>query len=173
MEMIFFRRRKLLEKLRKIRVAMFDVDGVLTDGCIIFTNQGDELKNFYVRDGYGLVEVARKGIELVVMTGRSSALVERRAQDIGFHHIFQGVLDKKKKFEEFCKTNSVAPDEVLFMGDDIPDLAVMKEVGVAVCPENAVREVKKIATFVTQHAGGHGAVREVTDLLLEAKGFSR
>jgi len=171
--MIFFTRRKVLQKLRNIRVAMFDVDGVLTDGCIIFTNHGDELKNFNVRDGYGLVEIAKKGIELVIMTGRSAALVERRAQDIGFHHIFQGIKDKKKKFEEFCSLHSVAPSEVLFMGDDIPDFAVMQAAGVSVCPRNAIPEVKKIATFVTQNGGGHGAVREVTDLILEAKGFSR
>jgi len=154
---------------KAIRLAIFDVDGVFTDGRIFFGPRGEEVKVFHVRDGYGVKRLAGDGIELAIISGRKSDAVARRMTELGIEHIFQGDHDKVPLFERLIDSVGVTPDQVAYMGDDLPDLPVMELVGLPAAPANADPEVIAASKWVARQTGGLGAVREFCDFLLAAR----
>lgn len=160
----------LLERIRKIKVLILDIDGVMTDGHIIYSIYGDELKFFDVQDGFGITLLRRAGIKSVIITAKRSRIVKLRARDMKIEKAYQGCTVKLKAFDRVIKKFRVKPEEVCFMGDDLIDLPILKRVGLAVAVPNAVEEVRQHAHFVTSRAGGHGGVREICDLILKSQG---
>jgi 3-deoxy-D-manno-octulosonate 8-phosphate phosphatase (KDO 8-P phosphatase) len=150
-----------------VKLIVLDVDGVLTDGSIIYDSEGREYKIFNVKDGYGIVTAVRRGIKVVVISGRNSPIVERRCRELGITEIFQGVSDKLKVYEEVKEKYGLKDSEVAAMGDDIPDIPILERVGFSGAPADAVPEVKKVVKLVTSLPGGKGAVREFIDYLLK------
>ncbi|MFP3868335.1 MAG: KdsC family phosphatase [Desulfobacteraceae bacterium] len=157
-------------RARSIRLLLLDVDGVLTDGRIIYTDSGQELKFFHVRDGHGIKLAQRSGIEVALITGRHSEVVNHRARDLGITRIFQAVRDKIAILKELLDILSLEPRQVAAMGDDLVDLALLRQVGLAIAVADAVPEVQVAAHWVTSFPGGRGAVREACELLLKAQG---
>lgn len=153
-----------------IKVAIFDVDGVLTDGCIYISERGEEFKAFHTLDGHGLKSLQQVGITPVIITGRDSPAVRRRVADLDLHHAVYGVRDKLAAAEPLLAQLGASWGEVAVMGDDWPDLPLMTRAGFACAPPGAHAEVLAIAHHVTQAAGGHGAAREYCDVLLMAGG---
>ena len=158
------------DRLIRIKLLLLDVDGVLTDGRIIFDANGIESKFFNVKDGHGIKLLQRTGIEVGIVSGRKSQVVTNRAAELGITRVFQGALDKLGPYREILKETGLADDEVAFMGDDIIDVPVMRRVGLAAAPADAVEEVLPHAHFIARNRGGWGAVREVCDLLLKGQG---
>ena len=154
-----------------IKLLILDVDGVLTDGSIILDNDGNEYKAFHVRDGHGIKMLHRAGINVAIITGRHSKVVERRAHELGITEVFQKCLDKKTAYVHLLEQFSLKPEEVAYIGDDIIDAPIMAVVGLPIAVSDAAEEAKKLAVMVTKNRGGRGAVREVTDFLLKAKGL--
>lgn len=153
----------------KIKIAIFDVDGVMTDGGLIYDQDGKEYKVFNAKDGQGLVMLKRAGIKTVVITAKESYMVQKRFTDLGFTRIYQGQKNKEMALDEVVDDYELKFDEVAYMGDDLPDLCVLRKVGLPSCPKDAVPEVIKASRFVTTRLGGHGAVRELCDLILKNK----
>jgi len=160
----------LLLKAQGMRVAFFDVDGVLTDGGLFFTDSGETIKRFSTLDGHGLKMLQKAGITPAVITGRDSAPLRTRLQALGISHVRYGTEDKAPAAQEILNELGLEWSQAAHMGDDWPDMAVMTRAAFACAPNNAHIEVKAIAHYVTQHHGGHGAVREFCDLLLIASG---
>lgn len=159
----------LLEKARHIQALVLDVDGILSDGFVTLTNTGDELKSFDIRDGLGMKLVQKIGLKVIIITGRKSNIVEKRMTDLGVDLIFQGREDKGVALREACAQLGLDPEDCLYMGDDWPDLSAFAIAGMKVTVPNGHVEVRRRADLVTQAYGGRGAVREICDLLLEAK----
>jgi 3-deoxy-D-manno-octulosonate 8-phosphate phosphatase (KDO 8-P phosphatase) len=157
------------ERAAKIKLLLVDCDGVLTDGGITLLPNGDEQKTFNVRDGHGFVLLHRAGIRSGIISGRSSSLVERRAKELGIEFVRQGTWNKLVDFEEVLKQAEVLPEETAFVGDDVTDVPLMLRVGFAVAVADAVLEVKQVAHLITYNKGGAGAVREVTDLIIQSQ----
>jgi len=160
----------LEERLAGIKLLILDVDGVLTDGRIVYDNYGDELKFFDVQDGMGLYLLHKAGIPCVIITAKKSRLVKRRAKEVWVARLYQNAHDKLKVYEEVKRIYGLADDVVCFIGDDIVDLPVMRRVGLAVAVPYAIEEIKQVAHWITQREGGRGAVREVVDRLLRVQG---
>ncbi|MBI5102685.1 MAG: 3-deoxy-manno-octulosonate-8-phosphatase KdsC [Nitrospirae bacterium] len=156
---------------KKIKLLVLDVDGVLTDGGIILDNNGNEYKAFHVRDGHGIKMLLKSGIHVAIITGRSSAVVERRAAELGIKDVFQKCHDKTDAFKKLMNKYSLDKDHIAYIGDDIVDIPVMKRSGLPVAVSDAYAETKKYALLITKNGGGRGAVREVTDLILKSKGL--
>ena len=154
--------------LQPITFLLLDVDGVLTDGRITYTDDGREAKSFHVRDGYGIVALRKQGCRVGILTGRSSPVVLRRAQELGLDGIWQGAQDKLKAYAAIKQQYGLTDREVAYVGDDEPDLEVLRVVGFSAAPADAHEQVKKAVLYVCTHKGGKGAVREVTDLILAA-----
>ena len=161
---------KLIEKMKTIRLLVLDVDGVMTDGKIIMNDMGREIKNFDVKDGHGIKILMRCGIDVILLTGRRSAVVEHRAKDIGIEEVYQGIFNKLEKFEEILQNKSFNYENIAFVGDDIVDIPLLKRVGFSVAVADAAEDVKKCVDYITKKAGGDGAVREVCELILQAQG---
>ncbi len=159
------------EKAVAIKLVALDVDGVMTDGGVYFSAQGDELKAFNILDGQGIKALMKHGIEVAIITGRTSALTARRANDLGIRNILQGREDKKVALNEICQALDISFDEVCYVGDDLPDLSAISHVALGITVPNAHPLLKEHADLCTRTAGGQGAVREVSDLILEAKGL--
>jgi 3-deoxy-D-manno-octulosonate 8-phosphate phosphatase (KDO 8-P phosphatase) len=155
---------------KKIRLLLLDVDGVMTDGRIIFDSAGGETKAFDVKDGHGLKLVQRAGIQVGIITGRQSNIVARRAAELGIELVFQGAKDKCLPFVEILQKLALTPEEVAYVGDDIVDIPVMQQVGFAATVADAIDEVKTYAHMVTKRSGGRGAVREICDFILKESG---
>jgi 3-deoxy-D-manno-octulosonate 8-phosphate phosphatase (KDO 8-P phosphatase) len=162
--------KKISEKLAKIKMLILDVDGVMTDGGILMDSDGREMKKFNVRDGHGLVMIQRHGIQVAILTGRTSAVVEHRARDLRISEVYQGALNKKEVLTTILEKNRLAPEEIAYMGDDIVDIPVLKMVGFSAAVADALDVVKRSVDFVTVQPGGKGAVREVCEMLLMAQG---
>ena len=160
----------LRERAANVRLAIFDVDGVLTDGKLIYTEEGRELKAFHVHDGLGLKRLMANGIEVAVITSRVSHMVTERTAELGIAHVYQGQESKLVCFEQLIHALKLAPEQVCYCGDDLPDLPVMLRVGLSVAVANAHPWVRERARWHTQRSGGDGAAREVCDLLLAAQG---
>ena len=156
-------------RIQKIRLVIVDNDGVMTDGRIVYTDRGDELKFFDVQDGHGLVMLRRAGFETVMISARTSGINVRRMKETQFSELYQKAVDKLAVFEKVLKKFNVGPDEVCGIGDDLVDLPILTRCGFAVAVANALPEVKQAAHYVTTRPGGRGAVREVTDLLLKTQ----
>lgn len=162
--------RELADKIMAVKLVVFDVDGVLTDGRIIFSNSGEETKLFDVKDGHGIKILMRMGIDVAIITARESEVVRRRARDLGITHVFQGIKDKKMSLEALVKASGVSPGEMAYMGDDIIDLPVLKRVAFSAAVADAVAEVLERVDFVAQKPGGRGAARELAELILKVQG---
>jgi len=157
------------KSLAGIRLVAFDVDGVLTDGRFYLSNDGVESKAFSTHDGYGIRRLIQTGVTVAVISGRSSIAVDRRMQELGVEHVFQGCKDKVAVFEDLTTTLGVTADECAFVGDDIPDLPLLRKVGYSVAVANAVSAVREQCDYTTLADGGYGAVREVCDLITAAR----
>jgi len=164
---------QLLAKASGIKLLAMDVDGVLTTGEIVYATRGgdavEEIKVFNAKDGLGLSQVIHAGIETAIITGRQSAINVHRVQELGIHHLFQGVKQKLPVLEALLAERGWTLAQGAYIGDDLPDLPVLEAVGLPCCPADAVAEVQAVCTLVTQQPGGRGAVRELTDLLLRAR----
>ncbi len=158
------------ERAANVRLAAFDVDGVLTDGKLWYDLEGSETKAFHVHDGLGLKLIAEQGIEVALITARESGVLAQRARELGIRHVHQGQNDKLGCLTQLTQRLGIAIAQVAYTGDDLPDLAPMSRVGLAVAVANAHPWVRERAHWRTRHAGGDGAVREVCDLLLAAHG---
>jgi len=156
---------------QKIKLLVLDVDGVLTDGSIILDNKDNELKSFHVRDGHGIKMLINAGIRVALITGRHSKVVERRALELGIKDIFQECYDKRVAYKDLSVKYSLNSDEIAYVGDDIVDIPVLMMCGLPVAVSDADDEVKTFAKMVTNKRGGKGAVREICDFLLKAKGL--
>jgi 3-deoxy-D-manno-octulosonate 8-phosphate phosphatase (KDO 8-P phosphatase) len=160
----------LFAALKRIRLMALDVDGVLTDGGMHFSQEGELYKRFSIQDGLGLVLVPSLGVTVAIITGRSSQIVRQRMNDLKIHEVHQGVKRKSEVLTSIAERYGLTLDEILYMGDDLPDLKALSLAGVSVAPSDAHQEAKAIASWVTEARGGHGAVREVCDALAKAKG---
>lgn len=162
--------KELLKIAKNIKLIILDVDGVLTDGSIILDNEGNEFKSFHVRDGHGVKMLIRAGIIVAMITGRSSKVVERRARELGITEVYQKCYDKRVAYRHLIEKYSVDSKEVAYIGDDIVDLPLLKGSGFSIAVADAAEEAKNAAMMITKNKGGRGAVREVCDFLLKAKG---
>jgi 3-deoxy-D-manno-octulosonate 8-phosphate phosphatase (KDO 8-P phosphatase) len=160
----------LAERARALRLAIFDVDGVMTDGTLYIGAEGEAFKAFNILDGHGLKMLQAAGIATAIISGRSSEAVSRRAAELAIAHVVQGSQDKVADFERLTRALGIEPSACSYMGDDLPDLALMRRCGLAVAVANAVEAVKQAAHYVTRAHGGRGAVREFCDLALAARG---
>ncbi len=161
----------LTERARRIELLVMDVDGVLTTGAITIGPDGREWKTFYVRDGAALAYWHRCGKRSAILSGRTAEPVFHRAAELSVHHVVQGRLDKARAIRELMATEKVSSEQTCFIGDDLPDLTAMREVGLAVAVADAVGEVRAAAHLVTNSPGGRGAVRELVEFLLRAQGL--
>ena len=163
--------REVLQRASRVSVLLIDVDGVLTDGRIIYADYGDELKCFDVQDGAGLVFWHRVGLKSAIITARRSRLLKRRAKEMRIDVLAQGCLEKLPMYQRILKRFRVHDEQVCAIADDLMELPILHHVGLAVAVPNAVDEVKHASHYVTLRAGGRGAVREVIDIILKAKGL--
>lgn len=161
---------KLLARAQAIRLLICDVDGVLTDGSVILGNAGEELKAFNIKDGFGLRALQKFGIAVALITGRQSKLVERRAAELDITLVYQGNANKRGAYAELLQKLQLSPAQTAHIGDDLPDLPLFQQVGLAAAPADAHPVMKAHAHVVTAANGGAGAVREICDLLLQAQG---
>ena len=159
-----------LARARAVRLAIFDVDGVMTDGTLYIGGQGEAFKAFNILDGHGVKMLQAAGVAAAILSGRKSEAVAHRARELSIAHVVQGADDKVAAFERLAGGLGVAPSACAFVGDDLPDLEVMKRCGLAVAVAGAVDEVKAAAHYVTRAPGGRGAVREFCELVLRARG---
>ena len=157
---------ELRQRASAVRLVIFDVDGVFTDGRLVYTAEGEEIKVFHVRDGVGVKSLGRAGIELAVISGRSSDATALRMAELGVTRVFQGDHDKLPLFDALVSELGLEDAQVAFMGDDLPDLPVLRRVGLAACPADAHDDVKAVCHWRGTVAGGRGAVREFCDFLL-------
>lgn len=157
-------------RIRPIKLLLLDVDGVMTDGRIVIDDHGVEAKFFHVRDGHGLKMLQRAGLQVGFLTGRRSKVVEYRAAELGVSLVRQGSKDKLKDYEEMRAELALGDSEIAFAGDDVVDLPVMRRVGLALAPADSVEEVQSVAHYICRHRGGHGAVREIVELILKGQG---
>ena len=159
----------LKERVRDLKYLILDVDGVLTEGQLYYTAEGETLKAFSVHDGMGIKLLQSAGIKVGIISGRNSKALEVRLKELGAEDIYMGELDKLSAFEEILSAHNLSEREVGFVGDDIVDIPILERVGLPVAVRNAVKEVKKRAVYVTRREGGKGAVREVAELILLLK----
>ena len=162
--------RSLEDRLKKIRLIVLDVDGALTDGGIVFGSGGLEIKTFNVRDGHGIKIAKRLGLDLAVVTGRTSEVVQRRAEELGITKVYQRIRDKRVVLEELLEEFDLGAHEIAVLGDDVVDIPLFRRVGAAFAVPEAPREVRRDAHYVTSHAGGRGAAREMIEMILKAQG---
>ena len=163
--------KELLRIARNIKLLILDVDGVLTDGGIILDNKGNELKTFHVRDGHGIKMLIRSGIPVALITGRYSRVVERRAKELGIEDVFQKCYDKKIAYRQVAERYTLNNSEIAYVGDDIVDLSLLNMCGLPVTVADAHEAVQRRVKMITKKEGGKGAVREVCDFILMAKGL--
>jgi 3-deoxy-D-manno-octulosonate 8-phosphate phosphatase (KDO 8-P phosphatase) len=156
-----------LEKLHLIKAFIFDVDGVLTDGIVHVTETGEQLRQFNIKDGYALQLAVKRGYKMAVISGGRSAGVKLRLQGLGITNIFMGVDSKIEVYNQFILDHQLKAEEILYMGDDIPDLLLMKLAGLPVCPADAVEEIKSISLYISPKTGGKGCVRDVIEKVLK------
>lgn len=157
-------------KIKAVKLAIFDVDGVLTDGRIIFDADGTETKFFDVKDGHGIKLLMRSGVDAAIITARESKVVQLRAEDLGISLVYQGMKDKKAALENISARTGLPPSAMAYMGDDIIDLPVLRRVGFSAAVSDAVQEVKEAVDYVSGRPGGKGAVRELAELIIKVQG---
>lgn len=161
---------EVIQKAGKIKLIVLDNDGVFTDGCVNVSNTGVEYKSYDIRDGFGVVMARRLGIQFAIITGLLTPIVEYRAKQLGIEELRQGFMNKLDQMKEIIEKFGFTPDQVAYMGDDLFDLPVMKYVGLGAAPKNAYPLVCEQADWVSQSPGGHGAVRELIDFIVQSRG---
>jgi len=161
----------VLSEFAKIRAVFLDVDGVLTDGTVTVTEQGEQLRRFSIKDGYAIQLAVKKGLFIVVITGGKSQGILLRLEGLGVKEVHLGVSDKLTLMQSLIRSHGFAVEETLFMGDDMPDFDCMQAVGLPVCPNDAVEEIKTIAKYVSPKRGGEGCVRDVLEKILKLQGL--
>ena len=159
------------DKLKHIRLLLLDVDGVMTDGSIIYDGSGLETKCFNVRDGHGIKMLQRHGIEVGIITGRTSIVVDIRAKELGINLVYQGALKKLESYNDVKEKTGLDDSQIAYMGDDVIDVPVLRRVGFAAVPLDGLPEVRAVAHYVSACGGGRGAVREVCDMILKGRGM--
>ena len=159
----------LKEKASKIKLLVFDIDGVMTDGSITYDENGVEYKTFNAKDGHGLAKMIKNGLMTAVITGRRNGTVDRRAVDLRFTEVYQGVKNKLPILEAIMQKYELDFSQVSYMGDDEPDIPILEKVGISACPSDAVKKVRDICDFISEKGGGKGAVRELCDVIYEAQ----
>jgi 3-deoxy-D-manno-octulosonate 8-phosphate phosphatase (KDO 8-P phosphatase) len=157
-------------RLTKIKAFIFDVDGVLTDGSVILMPDGEQVRTMNIKDGYALQLAVKKGLKVCIISGGRSEMVRKRLNGLGISDVYLGCSEKLDAFNEFIAINELQPDEIVYMGDDMPDYDVMKRVGVPVCPEDSAPEIKNISIYISDKRGGKGAVRDIIEQVLKAQG---
>ena len=162
---------RIAARAEKLKLLLLDVDGVLTNGTLMFSGEAEESKGFNTQDGFGLRLLQEAGVAVGVITARKSAAVTRRCESLKMRYIYQGDTNKLEAYNDIMKKSGLKPVEIGYMGDDWLDLVLLNRVGFAAAPANAVAEVIEVAHFVTSRQGGAGAVREICDLILKAKGL--
>jgi len=160
----------IIEKAKKLKLLILDVDGVLTDGKLFFDNEGHEYKSFHARDGHGIKLLRQTGVEVAVISGRKSNSVALRMKSLGIEYVYQGHEDKRAAFKELLSKVGVTPEQVAHVGDDLLDLPIMTRVGLAIAVNDANFAVKEHADWCTSALGGNGAVREVCDFIMQSQG---
>jgi 3-deoxy-D-manno-octulosonate 8-phosphate phosphatase (KDO 8-P phosphatase) len=159
----------MLDKLKNITTFVFDVDGVLTDGTAIASESGELLRTFNIKDGYALQLAKKKGYHICVISGSTGQATQKRFENLGLPNVYLGVSDKVVVFDQFLAENNISPDQVLYMGDDMPDYYVMQLVGIATCPIDAIDEIKQICHYISPKKGGDSAVRDVIEKVLKVQ----
>ncbi|WP_034059267.1 KdsC family phosphatase [Lacinutrix jangbogonensis] len=157
------------EYLENINTFIFDVDGVLTDGSLTITASGDMLRTMNVKDGYALKQALNKGYNVCIISGGTNEGVRKRLENLGLTDVFLGAQDKLTPFKKYLSNKNIKSENVLYMGDDIPDIPVMQLIGLATCPQDAVQEVKKVSKYISHKKGGKGCVRDVIEQVLKVK----
>jgi 3-deoxy-D-manno-octulosonate 8-phosphate phosphatase (KDO 8-P phosphatase) len=160
----------LVSRAKLIRMVAFDVDGVMTDGGLYYSDSGEEFKRFNSLDGHGLKMLRASGVEIAIITGRTSRCVGARARNLGIEHVYQGVEHKLEAMVELLDKLKLTRDAAAYMGDDVVDLGVMRHVGLAISVPESPQMVREHSDYVTQRGGGHGAVREACELIMSAQG---
>ncbi len=155
----------------KIKWLVLDVDGVLTDGKLTYTTSGEELKSFCAQDGLGITAARKVGLKIGIITGRQSTMVKRRSQELNIDFLAMGSHNKSGHLHQLCEAQGINTCEIAYMGDDLNDLAVSSMAGLTIAPQNACKEMKDRADYVTQHCGGDGAVREAIEYILKEEGL--
>lgn len=161
------------EAAKNIKMLVFDVDGVMTDGSVTYDENGVEYKTFNVKDGHGIVRMNKSGFITAIITARNNGTVTHRAKNLNFTEVYQGRQYKLPALEELLKKYDLTFENVAYMGDDIPDLCILEKVGLASCPADAVQEVKQVCNFKSIYNGGRGAVRELCDFILDVQGIAK
>ena len=159
------------EDIALIEAIVLDVDGVMTDGGIIPTPDGDFIRRYDAKDGYAIASALREGLKICVISGGRGRMLENRLTMLGVSRMYLNCMDKVAAIEEFMRDNNLSSEQVLYMGDDIPDLECMRKVGMPVCPSDACMEVVQASRYVSEFAGGHGAVRDIVEQVMRAKGL--
>lgn len=157
-------------KASRIKALVFDVDGVMTDGSLTFDENGAEYKTFNAKDGQGIIMMNRSGFVTAIITARENGTVRHRFKNLGMTKLYEGCKNKIAALRDFMEEFNLKPEEIAYMGDDLPDICVLKTVGLPCCPNDAVHEVKEYTAFVSSKNGGRGAVRELCDFILKASG---
>lgn len=160
----------ILEKAKQIKLVVFDVDGVLTDGALFLGDDGQEYKAFHSRDGHGMKMLQATGVEIGIITGRTSRVVELRMESLGIRHVYQGQLDKRPAYDRLKQELGLSDSQIAYVGDDVVDLPLLTRAGLAVAVQDAHPLVKQHAHWQTPSAGGRGAARDVCELVMEAQG---
>lgn len=160
----------LIEQVKHIKLIAFDVDGIFSDGRITLGNQGEELKDFNTLDGYGVKAIIKLGIEVVIITGKQSKIVENRMSNLGVEHVIQNCENKYQALKQFAEKHNYNPQDIASMGDDMADLGMFRQSSLKFSVPNGHPYLQKQANYVTSRLGGHGAVREVCDLILDCHG---
>ena len=170
--MVTFDDLNLKLKAKKIKIAAFDVDGVMTDGSLTFLEDGREIKTYNAKDGQGVVMLNKAGFKNAIITARDNGTVVHRAEVLGITRLFKGQKNKLKTLDELCAEFGVSYDEIAYMGDDYPDLCVIERVGLSCAPNDAIDEIKEAASVVSNYGGGKGAVREFCNFILKANNIT-
>ena len=163
-------KQELIDKAKKIKLLLLDVDGVLTDGRIVYDSHGRDMKFFDVHDGLGVYILKKAGIPTILITAKGSRAIRPRARDMEVETVYENISPKTKVLDKILKKYNVSSEEVCFVGDDLVDLCLMQSVGFPIAVLNAAAEIKQVADYITEREGGRGAVREVAELILKSQG---
>ncbi|MAV78974.1 MAG: 3-deoxy-D-manno-octulosonate 8-phosphate phosphatase [Flavobacteriaceae bacterium] len=155
--------------LNNVRAFVFDVDGVMTNGKVIITSEGEMYREMDTRDGFALKYALLKGFKIGIISGGTNEGVRKRLKLLGVNKVYLGIHEKDIAFDDFVSTFNIKPDQVLFMGDDVPDIAVMEKVGISTCPQDAVPDVKRVVDYVSHKKGGCGCVREIVEQVMRVQ----
>lgn len=158
----------VLNKAKKIKVVLTDVDGVLTDGGMYYSAKGDTMKRFFVRDGMGVTLLRKIGIPTVIVTKEKNLIIKQWAKNMKINRVYDGILDKELILQEICDNFDVVPEQVAYVGDDINDLSLLKKVGLSATPNDGIADAKKICDYICKTNSGHGVFREIADMIISS-----